>query len=187
MLNCSPTRLATLAALVMTTVASSACSRLYSNSGPTGPSDSEIAAILLAANNTDVSYAKLVPTRARSQAVKDFAGRMLTDHMAVNQLVNDLLGRINLNPEDNTMSLDFRDESSAKRDLMRELSGRTFDSTYIANEITYHTKLLATIDRTLLPNARHPQLKQLLANIRPAVAAHLAHANMVRDSVRVEK
>jgi putative membrane protein len=144
------------------------------------PSDAEIAAIVLAANNTDISYAKLAPTRAESQAIKDFAARMLGDHTRVNQLVSDLLTALQLTPEDSKTSLDFRDESATKRDLMRELEGRAFDTTYIANEITYHTKLLGAIDSVLLPAARNAQLKQLMTNMRPAVAAHLAHAQQVR-------
>ena len=144
------------------------------------PSDAEIAAIVLAANNTDISYAKLAPTRAESQAVKDFAARMLTDHTRVNQLVTDLAAALRLTPEDNKTSLDFRDESATKRDLMRELEGRAFDTTYVANEITYHTKLLASIDDLLLPAARDAQLKQLIASIRPAVAGHLGHAQTVK-------
>lgn len=148
-----------------------------------GPTDGEIAAILLAANNTDISYAKLAPTRAQSQAIKDFAARMLTDHTGVNALVNDLVASSNITPEENKTSLDFRDESAMKRDLMRELSGRAFDTTYIANEITYHTRLLAAIDGTLLPAVRSTPLRQLITNIRPAVAAHLEHAQQVRTGL----
>jgi putative membrane protein len=144
------------------------------------PSDANIAAILLAANNTDISYAKLAPTRARSAAVKDFASRMLADHTGVNKLVNDVLASTGITPEDDIASLDFRDESSAKRDILRELEGHAFDSTYMDNEVTYHTKLLAALDNVLIPDARNAQMKQLLGNIRPAVAAHLAHAQQVR-------
>jgi putative membrane protein len=159
------------------------CARMHSQKTATGPSDANIAAIVLAANNTDISYAKLAPARAQSPAIKDFAARMLADHTLVNQRMNDLMARIDLTPEENTTSLDFRDESTEKRDLMRPLEGRVFDSTYIANEITYHTKLLAAIDSVLLPRARDPQLEQTIAALRPAVAAHLAHAQMVRSGL----
>src|SRR5205823_4246574 len=47
-------------------------------------SDANIIAIILAANNTDLSYARLVPARARSTAVKTFAQRMTTDHTILN-------------------------------------------------------------------------------------------------------
>jgi putative membrane protein len=161
-----------------------ACGRLSHSSKielPPPPTDANVAAILLAANNTDVSYAKvaLSPGHTDNAGVKEFAQRMLRDHTAVNQQVNDLLTRINLTPEDDATSLDFRDESATKRDLMRELSGRKFDSTYIANEVTYHTKLLAALG-SLTAAARRPELKQLLLAIRPAVSAHLAHAQRLQ-------
>jgi putative membrane protein len=166
-------------ALAAFVAASSACASMW-HRGPAAPSDANIAAIILAANNTDISYARLAPNRAQSQAIKDFAARMTTDHARVNETLMDVLNKINLTPEENTTSLDFRDESTTKRDLMRDLDGRAFDSTYIANEITYHTKLLATIDKTLLPDARNPELKRTIAGIRPAVAGHLAHAQQVQ-------
>jgi putative membrane protein len=151
---------------------------------PNAPSDEQIAAILLAANYTDISYAKLAtPARTQTASIQDFAKQMLTDHTGVNQKANDLFAAINLTPEDNVTSLDFRDESAAKRDLMRELSGRAFDSTYIANEVSYHTKLLDALDKVLIPGARNLQLKQFLTNVRPAVAAHLGHAQDVRTAL----
>jgi len=150
---------------------------------PNAPTDANIAAILLAENNTDISYARLAPSRAQSAPVKEFAAQMLADHNGVNRLVNDLLVRIKLDPEDNKTSLDFRDESAARRDQLRELEGRAFDTTYIANEVTYHTKFLSSIDGSLLPSARNPDLRQLLTSIRAAVAAHLAHAEQVRTGL----
>jgi len=187
--------------LVATLVCAAACSRLRGRPGaaapaapaasaasrtapmPNAPSDANIAAILLAANNTDISYARLAPSRAQSQQVKDFAQQMLTDHTAVNEAVMNLLNRINLNPQDNVTSLDFRDESANRRDILRELEGRAFDTTYMSNEVSYHTKLLAAIDNVLLPAARDPQLKQTISSIRPAVASHLTHAQRVRAAL----
>lgn len=153
--------------------------------GRTGaPSDADIAAILLAANYTDISYAKLAtPERTRSDAIKDFAKQMLTDHTAVNKQAMDLFTKINLTPEDNPTSLDFRDESEAKREMMRDLDGRAFDTTYINNEISYHTKLLDALDKVLIPASRNMELKQFLVNVRPAVAAHLGHAQDVKTAL----
>jgi putative membrane protein len=160
-----------------------------------GLSDPNIAAMVLAANNTDISYARiaLAPTRENSATraerpdVRAFAQRMLTDHTGVNGLVNDLLTKLNVAPEENTASLDFRDESANKRDAMRDLSGYAFDSTYIENEVAYHVKFLATIDSVLIPASRNAELKALLTAVRPAVAAHLAHAEQVRANVLAKK
>jgi putative membrane protein len=150
-------------------------------------SDANIAAMLMAQNNTDISYARLVPSRAQRADVRDFAERMLTDHTGINGLVNDLLVKLDMAPEDNVASLDMRDESATRRDLMRDLSGFAFDSVYITNEVSYHQKFLASIDNVMLPAARHADLRSLLTTIRPAVAAHLAHAEQVWANVMARK
>ena len=152
-----------------------------------GLNDANIAAIVLAQNNTDLSYARLVPSRAERPDVKDFGQRMITDHTGVNKSVNDLLTKLGVTPEDNEQSLDFRDISASRRDAMRDLEKYAFDSTYMENEVDYHTKFLASIDSVLLPASRNKDLKALLVAVRPAVAAHLAHAEQVLANVRAKK
>jgi putative membrane protein len=149
--------------------------------------DANIAAMVLASNHTDISYAQLAPARAERSDVREFAQRMLTDHIGVNGLVNDLLRKLDVTPEDNTASLDMRDESAAKRDILRELSGYAFDSTYIENEVSYHRNFLASMDSVMLPRARNQDLRALLTSVRPAVAAHLAHAEQVRANVLAKR
>src|SRR4051812_29625706 len=136
-------------------------------------SEANIVAIVLAANNTDLSYARLAPARARSSAVKTFAQRMTTDHSILNDRVRDIAQRNGINAEDNAISLDFRDHSAQRRDILRDLEGAKFDSTYAANEIQYHTELLDAIDKVLIPNARTPELREFIMQLKPAVSAHL--------------
>jgi putative membrane protein len=90
------------------------------------------------------------------------------------------LAKTNITAEDNKASLDMRDESAAKRDTLRELRGAQFDSSYMANEVRYHTRLLSTLDSVLIPAAKNRDLKSLLTSVRPAVAAHLEHAQRVQ-------
>jgi len=149
--------------------------------------DATISAMVLASNYTDISYAQLVPARALRQDVREFSRRMLTDHTTVNQLVRDLLAKLDIGPVDNIASLDMRDESSENRDILRELSGAAFDSAYVENEVRYHQKFLASLDDIMIPRARNAELRTLLSNVRPAVAAHLAHAEQLRANVLARK
>jgi putative membrane protein len=149
--------------------------------------DENIAAMLLASNNTDISYARLVPSRAQREDVMKFAERMLTDHNGVNALVTELVRKLDMEPRENVMSLDLRDESANRRDILRELSGFAFDSTYMDNEIAYHQRFLAVIDEIMLPQVRNGDLRNLLTIVRPAVAAHLAHAEQTRANVLAKK
>jgi putative membrane protein len=170
--------------LALALVAVAACHRTPAVTGGPPPaiavSEANIVAVVLAANNTDLSYARLVPARARSSAVKVFAQRMTTDHTILNNRVNEIAQRNGIMPEENSISLDFRDHSAQRRDILRELEGAKFDSTYAANEISYHTELLDALDKVLIPNARTPELRQWLVELRPAVSAHLAHAEQVK-------
>lgn len=149
--------------------------------------DATLAAMLLALNNTDISYARLVPSRSNREDVRRFAQRMLTDHAVVNGLITELTGKLGITAEDNTFSLAMRDESANKRDMMRDLTGFVFDSTYASNEISYHRRFLESIDNIMLPRARNDELKTLLAGVRPAIAAHLAHAEELWASVMTKK
>ena len=149
--------------------------------------DANIAAMLLASNNTNISYARLVPSRAQRDDVKQFAQRMITDHLGVNALLTETLSRIELAPRDNFASLDMRDESAARRDALRDLTGFAFDSAYITNEISYHQRFLASLDHLMLPRVRDGELKSLLTSVRPAVAAHLAHAEQVWANVMTRR
>ena len=146
----------------------------------TGPMrDANVAAMLLAWNNTDISYARLVPSRAQRDDVKRFAERMLTDHTGINSLVTALLEKMDIGAEDNIASLNMRDESATKRDLMRDLEGFVFDSAYATNELSYHRRFLSSLDHEMIPAAKSDDLRTLLNTIRPAVAAHMAHAEQL--------
>ena len=149
--------------------------------------EGNVVAIILAANATDLSYARLVPGRAKSAEVRAFATRMTTDHTVLNARVNDIALRNRITAEDDVISLDFRDHSAARRDVLRELQGSRFDSTYVANEIQYHQELLAAIDGVLVRSVRNADLREFVMSLKPAVSAHLAHAEQVRDILASRK
>jgi putative membrane protein len=154
----------------------------------TGPMrDANVAAMLLAWNNTDISYARLVPSRAQRDDVKRFAERMLTDHTGINSLVTALLEKMDIGAEDNIASLNMRDESATKRDLMRDLQGFVFDSAYATNELSYHRRFLSSLDNEMIPAAKNDDLRTLLNTIRPAVAAHMAHAEQLWADVLAKR
>ena len=112
---------------------------------------------------------------------------MTTDHTILNARVNDIAMRNGITADDNAISLDFRDHSAARRDVLRELEGARFDSTYVANEVQYHQELLAAIDGALLPNTRTAELRDFVMSLKPAVSAHLAHAEAIRSTLTVRK
>ena len=151
------------------------------------PTEANVGATLLAAGNSDQSYAQIANARAQSQPVKDYVARITRDNATVIQLVNDVMTKMQTSPVENGASLEYRDESAMNRDMLRDLQGRAFDNAYMTNEVAHHTRLLASIDNLLTPAAKSAQLKQLLASLRPVVAAELDHAEQVQRTLAATK
>lgn len=153
---------------------------------PAALSDANIAAIVVAANNADILYADLALAKSRDVGVRNFAMMVKKDHQSVNEAATALVTRLKVTPVDNEISFDLRDDAETKRLIFRDLEGFAFDSAYAANEVSYHTTVLGAIDGALLPSARNAELRALIAQVRPAVAAHLEHAKALaaKKSVR---
>jgi putative membrane protein len=79
------------AACILSLIALPACAVLQ-GPGDQPLTDRDIAAIFLAANNTDVSYAQvaMTPGRTTNTEVLGFANRMLSDHGGLNKAALDL-------------------------------------------------------------------------------------------------
>src|ERR1700754_1415947 len=69
-----------------------------------GPTDPQIAAIVVTANQVDIDAGKLAKSTAQSKGVKDFAQLMITDHTGVNQSATALVQKLHVTPESNATS-----------------------------------------------------------------------------------
>lgn len=184
-------------ALSLLVALTSACSLVRGSAAPeatasaapasvSGLTDANIAAIVVAANNADILYADLALAKSADADVRGFATMVKKDHQSVNEAATALVTRLKVTPVDNQISFDLRDDAETKRLTLRELEGAAFDSAYAANEVSYHTTVLGAIDGALIPSAQNAELRELLIAVRPAVAAHLEHAQTLaaKKSVR---
>lgn len=145
--------------------------------------DPQIAAIVVAANQVDIDAGELAKTKASDPRVKEFAQRMITDHSGVNQAASDLVTRLGVTPEPNATSQKLTADGEASRTALQGQSGAAFDRAYVDGEVAYHQAVLDAIDQTLIPSAQNAELKALLEQTRPAVAAHLDHARQLQTSL----
>lgn len=148
-----------------------------------GPSDAQIAAIVVTANQVDIDAGKLAASKAHAREVREFGERMVTDHSAVNQSAVELATRLGVKPEPNETSRSLEQGGKANLEKLKKLSGADFDRTYVSNEVTYHQTVLDALDKTLIPSADNAELKALLVKVRPAFVAHLEHARQLRDKI----
>ena len=148
-----------------------------------GPTDAQIAAIVVTANQVDIDAGKLATSRSTSDVVKAFAQLMVSDHTAVNKSATDLAAKLKVTPQDNPTSQSLKAGGEANLARLESLTSAAFDKAYVDQEVTYHQQVIDALDKTLIPNATNEELKALLVKVRPAFVAHLEHAKRLQTSV----
>ena len=148
-----------------------------------GPTDPQIAGIVVTANQIDVDAGKIAKSRSKNKEVQDFAQLMITDHTAVNKQAGALAKKLGVKPEDSDTSKSLKKAAADTAKKLKGLKGAQFDKAYVDNEVVYHQQVLDAIDKVLIPNADNVELKGLIEKVRPAIAAHLEHAKHLQASV----
>jgi putative membrane protein len=148
-----------------------------------GPTDPQIAAIVVTANQVDIDAGKLAASKSHNKDVREFAKRMITDHTGVNKSAVELVSKLKVTPEDNPTSESLKSGGEENLKNLRSLTGAAFDKAYIDHEVAYHEQVLNAVDKALIPNAKNAELKALLVQVRPAFVAHLEHAKRIQASL----
>jgi putative membrane protein len=148
-----------------------------------GPTDPQIAAIVVTANQVDIDAGKLAKSKSKSKLVQDFAQLMITDHTGVNKAAGELVTKLKVTPEPNDTSKSLQKGGDDNLANLNSLNGAAFDKAYVDHEVAYHEAVISAMDKTLIPNAQNAELKALLVKVRPAFDAHLAHAKTLQASL----
>ena len=147
------------------------------------PTDPQIAAIVVTANQVDIDAGKLAETKGHAKEVQEFAQRMVTDHTGVNRSATELVQKLHVTPEPNPTSQSLEQGGDQNLATLRKLKGAAFDKAYVDHEVTYHEAVLSAVDKTLIPSAQNAELKALLVKVRPAFVAHLEHAKQIQATL----
>ena len=148
-----------------------------------GPTDPQIAAIVVAANKVDIEAAQYAKKHTKNAKVKQFANLMIKDHTSVNKQAVALVTKLGVTPEENDTSKSLTDGGKQNLDNLKTLKGKDFDKAYAEHEVAYHEQVLKAIDDTLIPNAKNEELKDLITKVRPAFQTHLDHAKMMSTAL----
>jgi len=149
-----------------------------------GPTDPQIAMIVVTADNVDIAGGKLAAKKSSNPKVKEFAELMVRDHTSVNNQATQLAKKLNVTPEESPTSKSLKADGAATLSKLRGLSGADFDKAYIDNEVTYHETVIKAVDDTLIPNAKNAELKALLESGKPIFESHLNHAKELQTSLK---
>ena len=145
-----------------------------------GPTDPQIAHIVVTANQVDIDAGKLAESKGASKDVRAFGKQMVTDHSGVNKQAVALAKKLKVTPEDNPTSQSLKKGGEDNLATLKGLKGAAFDKAYIDHEVAYHEQVLDAVDKVLIPNTKNEELKALIVKVRPAFVAHLEHAKMIQ-------
>lgn len=138
--------------------------------------DSQIASIVVIANQVDVDAGTLAAAKSRNAEVKEFAKLMIADHKSVLRAATDLVTKLKVVPQDNPTAQSLKTGGEENLAALQILRGRSFDHAYVEREVAYHQQVIDALDTVLIPGASNADLKALLVKVRPAFVAHLEHA-----------
>src|SRR5687767_14026549 len=77
-----------------------ASASLSAPAAESGPTDAQIAAIVVTANQVDIDAGKLAASKSNRKEVKEFAQLMVTDHTGVNKSATELVTKLKVKPEE---------------------------------------------------------------------------------------
>jgi putative membrane protein len=143
------------------------------------PTDPQIAHIAYTAGQLDIEAAHQALQKSSNKEVRAFATDMERDHKAVNDKALALVKKLNVTPEDNDTSKALTKQAADKRAELAKLSGAAFDRAYIDNEVAYHKVVNGALEKTLIPSASNPELKDLLTTGLKIFQGHEQHAEHV--------
>jgi putative membrane protein len=168
-------------------LAAVASTAVFAAQAQQGPTDPQIAHIVVTANQVDIDAGKLAEKQASSADVKQFGHQMVVDHTGVNKSASDLVKKLGVKPESNDTSASLKKDGDANLAKLRGLKGAAFDKAYVDNEVAYHQAVIDAVDKTLLPSAKNEELKALITKVRPALVAHLDHAKHLQATLEAKK
>lgn len=156
---------------------------LVAASGTQKPTDAQIAAIVVAANQVDIDAGRLARSKSAREDVRAFAESMIAAHTAVNEQAKALVAKLKVTPEENPTSEALKAGGEENVAKLEPLAGAAFDRAYVGHEVAYHQQVIDALDRALIPGASNAELKALLEKVRPAFVAHLEHARRLQAAL----
>lgn len=146
--------------------------------GPAMMPESDIAAIVVAANEGEVAQGNVAASRATNAEVRAFGQMMVADHTQALNMGREVFARRGVTPTDNATSQQLRSNSQTTVANLGRWSGRDFDRRYMQSQVDLHQWLLTNLDQLLIPSSRG-ETRQLLTTQRASVAQHLERARAI--------
>ena len=141
-------------------------------------SSPDMAAVLLAANQSEVDVAEAAMSQLAAADVKNFANMLIIDHKRALTNVKNVLAASKI------VARDAAPEAVKIRDKSKHLvtnfstSNGNIDRQYIVAEVEGHEQLLDLMDHAMIP-AAHGDILTMLQSLRFTVDQHLERGRLI--------
>ncbi|QIC67774.1 DUF4142 domain-containing protein [Acinetobacter schindleri] len=136
--------------------------------------ESQVIKVVSTANNGEIKQARTVLPKLKTEEARKYAQMMINEHSANEKKGQTLASSLKLTPQVSGISTSLQKDSD---NVVRKLSNSsTPDRDYMSSQVDVHRKVLNTIEKQLIPNAKNAELKNMLTQTRTAVAKHLKMA-----------
>jgi putative membrane protein len=125
----------------------------------------------------EINLGKLAQTSASSQAVKDYAQMLVTDHTKDYNQLYDVAHQANLTRPD---AIDA-EHNKMMIDPFQKLNGAAFDHRYVQEMVAGHTKAIAVYKKEAA-DAQNPAVKTYAETALPVLQKHLDGAKDLAKS-----
>jgi putative membrane protein len=147
-------------------------------------SDAEILQITHAANQGEIAQATLAQHKSQDPKVRKLAAMMLKDHLAADAKCLEIAKKESLVPAESATSSTIDKDAGRATSTLRSERGRTFDRDYVDTQVKEHQAVLTLIDDRLLVDAKDPDVRAFLTEVRAKVALHLQHAVSLQTAMQ---
>ncbi|WP_406612299.1 DUF4142 domain-containing protein [Acinetobacter schindleri] len=136
--------------------------------------ESQVIKVVSTANNGEIKQARTVLPKLKTEEARKYAQIMINEHSANEKKGQTLASSLKLTPQVSGISTSLQKDSD---NVVRKLSNSsTPDKDYMSSQVDVHRKVLNTIEKQLIPNAKNAELKNMLTQTRTAVAKYLKMA-----------
>jgi len=146
-------------------------------------SDAEILGTYIQVNGFDVETALLGRSQASSNAVRELAVRVSSDHLGVRQAAFDLAAKCKVWPVLASSRTAAASEHGRVMATLLTLTGGEFDRAYVQHEVAFHRAAIDAVRQVLLPAATCPALKAHFKDVLPAFAKHLSETEALASQL----
>lgn len=146
-------------------------------------SDGQVLAILGAELSARVDLANAVRTGLGTASALDLAEKIITDDSVLKVQVQGEMRETGITAAPGGVDRQIAAETQRTIQMLAAESSPALDAAYVDGEVLAHLRALSLIDLLLGPSTHDPRIADLLARIRPLVAAHAQAASQAQSEL----